>query len=165
MNLPANASPKIQIRNAMANDIGEIIAVVNAAFAVESFIDGTRTDEVRMIEMMEKGEFLVAEDSSGRTVASVYIEQRGNRGYFGMLAVDPAHQGEGLGRLTIEAAENLSRERGCRWMDIRVLSLRPELLPFYEKIGYVETRREEFHPSRPLKEGFKCQSIVMSKRL
>jgi len=82
-----------------------------------------------------------------------------------MLAVDPSRQGTGLGRLMVEAAENHCRQRGCTWMDISVLSLRPELLPFYRKLGYVETSTEEFHPSSPLKSGFECHSIVMSKRL
>jgi ribosomal protein S18 acetylase RimI-like enzyme len=142
-----------------------MIAVVNAAFAVEHFIEGTRTDAERMRGMMQKGEFLVAEDGIGRIVASVYTELRRERGYFGMLAVDPPRQGMGLGRVMVEAAEKHCRLRGCRWMDISVLTLRQELLPFYRKLGFVETRTEEFRPSRPLKPGFECRSIVMSKAL
>jgi GNAT superfamily N-acetyltransferase len=141
-----------------------MIPVVNSAFAIETFLDGTRTDEVRMSEMMQKGEFLVAEDSD-HVVACVYIELRGKRGYFGMLAVDPSRQGTGLGRLMVEAAENHCRQRGCRWMDISVLSLRPELVPFYHKVGYVESDTEEFHPSPPRKPGVKCYIIMLSKEL
>lgn len=142
-----------------------MIDVVNAAFAVEEFIDGTRTDEQRLGEMMRKGEFLVAEADSGKISGCIYVEFRGDHGYFGMLAVEPSQQGTGLGRLLIEGAESRCRQRGCQWMDISVLTLRPELLPFYEKLGYAETRREAFHPSRPLKKGFECESIVMTKRL
>lgn len=142
-----------------------MIGVVNAAFSVEEFIDGTRTDGQRMAEMMQKGEFLVAEDVSGKMSGCIYVEFRGERGYFGMLAVDPMQQGTGLGRNLIETAESHCRQRGCHWMDISVLTLRPELMPFYEKLGYAEIRREEFRPSRPLKEGFECQSIVMTKKL
>jgi ribosomal protein S18 acetylase RimI-like enzyme len=138
--------------------------VVHAAFAIETFIDGTRTDEEGMAEMISHGEFLVAEDG-GRIVACVYVEQRGERGYFGMLAVDPALQGMGLGRAMVEAAESYSKEQGCIAMDIAVLSLRPELLPLYQKLGYVITGTEEFHPSRPLEEGVACHSIIMSKKL
>jgi GNAT superfamily N-acetyltransferase len=155
----------VRIRVATACDMDMMIAVVNAAFAVEHFIEGTRTDAERMLRMMQKGEFLVAEDGTGRVVASAYTELRGERGYFGMLAVDPSRQGRGLGRVMIEAAEDHCRVRGCRWMDISVLTLRQELLPFYRKLGYAETRMEEFRPSRPLKPGFECRSIVMSKAL
>lgn len=142
-----------------------MIAIVNAAFAVEDFIDGTRTDEKRMAEMMQKGEFLVVEGAAGKISGCVYIEQHGERGYFGMLSVDPSQQGAGLGQLLVDAAESHCREKGSQWMDIRVLTLRPELLPFYEGLGYSETRREEFRPSRPLKKGFECECIIMTKRL
>lgn len=142
-----------------------MIAIVNAAFAVETFLDGTRTDEERMAEMMRKGEFLLAEREPGRLVACVYTELRAERGYFGMLAVDPSAQGAGLGRRMVEAAEDYCRHRGCKFMDITVLSLRPELPPFYRKLGYVETGIEEFRPSRPLREGIECHCIVMSKAI
>lgn len=153
------------IRLATAADSSVMIPVINAAFSVEDFIEGTRTDEQRLPEMMQKGQFLVAHDPSGRLLASVYVEVRGTRGYFGMLAVDPAHQGKGLGRMMVEAAEDHCRHQGCKAMDIRVLSLRPELPPFYRKLGYVETGVEEFRPSRPLKPDVECHCIVMSKAL
>jgi GNAT superfamily N-acetyltransferase len=142
-----------------------MIPVINAAFAVETFLDGTRTDEIRLAEYKKSGEFLVAEDESGRIVASIYVEVRGDRGYFGMLAVDPLQQGRGLAHLVIEAAEEHCRSHGCTHMDINVLSLRPELPPFYRKFGYVETGTEEFRPSRPLKSDMECHAILMSKRL
>jgi hypothetical protein len=50
-------------------------------------------------------------------------------------------------------------------MDITVLSLRPELPPFYRRLGYLESGTEEFRPSRPLKSGAECYCIVMSKGL
>jgi ribosomal protein S18 acetylase RimI-like enzyme len=152
------------IRPATSADSRQIIAIVNAAFALEDFLDGTRTDEERLAAMWDKGTFLVAEHG-GNVVASVYVELRGERGYFGMLAVDPSQQGKGLSRIMIEAAENHCRWAGCHAMDISVLSLRPELPSLYRKFGYGETRTEEFRPSRPLKPGYECHVIVMSKSL
>jgi len=165
MAAPSNPEPLPRIRPATAADIPAMIPVVNSAFEIEIFIDGTRTDTDRMSQMMEKGQFFLAEDDSGRVVACVYTETRNERAYFGMLAVEPSKQGTGLGRLMVEPAEDHCRRRGCTWMDISVLSLRPELLPFYRKLGYVETSTEDFHPSRPLKPGCVCYSIVMSKQL
>jgi ribosomal protein S18 acetylase RimI-like enzyme len=162
--VPTSGSP-VHIRLAVPADMAAIIPVVNAAFAIETFLDGTRTDEERMAELMQAGEFLVAEDMSGRMVASVYTEVRGERGYLGMLAVAPARQGTGLGRQMVEAAERHCRGRGCKHMDMKVLSLRPELLPLYRKLGYVETGTEEFHPARALKSGVECHCIILSKAL
>jgi ribosomal protein S18 acetylase RimI-like enzyme len=160
---------KFVVRTSGAADMAAIIPVVNAAFAIETFLDGTRTDEERMGEMMRKGEFLVAEtvgeNGPRRVVAVVYTELHGERGYFGMLSVDPSEQGTGLGRRMVEAAEYHCRQRGCRHMDIVVLSLRPELPPFYQKLGYIETGREPARTSRPLKEDVECHGIVMSKPL
>jgi ribosomal protein S18 acetylase RimI-like enzyme len=156
----------VNIRIATAAHISSITSVTNAAFGIEGgFISGTRTDEVSVAAMMEKGQFLVAETGDLVLVASVYLERRGPRGYFGMLAVDPSKQGAGLGRLMVEAAENFARRHGCTFMDITTLSQRPELPPFYRKLGYAETGTEEFHPNRPLKPGIECHCITMSKPL
>lgn len=161
----AERRPAVQIRLATPQDRAAMIAVINAAFVVEDFIEGTRTDPANMAEMMQKGEFLIAEDGSGQVVACVYTEVRGERGYLGMLAVDPPRQGSGLGRMMTEAAEKHLCDRGCRWIDLRVLSPRRELLPFYEKLGYAQVRTEEFRPPRPLRDGIECHGIIMSKAL
>jgi len=155
----------IHFREAVADDRAQLIALINTSFSVESFFDGTRTDEERLMAMMEKGSILLAEDGDGKLLASVYMERRGARGYLGMLAVDQARQGEGLGRRMVEAAEDRFRRMGCEAVDITVLSLRTELPPIYRRFGYVETGTEEFHPSVPLKPGLECHCIVMSKRL
>lgn len=153
------------IRQASAADAPAIASVTNAAFAVETFIEGLRTDSQRVAEMMRSGSFLVAVARNEQIVASVYVELRGARGYFGMLAVDPMLQGKGLGARMARAAEDYCRERGCKAMDITVLSLRQELLPFYHRLGYQETGTEDFRPSRPLKSDARCYSILMSKNL
>jgi len=155
----------IRIRRAAYSDCGAMARLINSAFAVETFIDGQRTNEAELLERMQKGEFLLACDRAGELVASVYVEVRGSRGYFGMLAVDPQRQGNGLGGRMVEAAEEDCREKGCTAMDLTVLSLRPELPPIYRKLGYVENGVEEFRPSRPLKPGVECHCIVMSKAL
>ena len=164
MSAARNSKLPIRIRSATAGDVPEMIRIVNAAFAIETFIEGPRTDEETMAEMSRTGEFLVAEDG-GRLVACVYVERNGERGYFGMLAVDPPLQGKGIGRAMAEAAESYCRNLGCIAMDIAVLTLRPELLPLYQKLGYVETGTEEFRPSRPLKDGVVCHKIILSKEL
>jgi ribosomal protein S18 acetylase RimI-like enzyme len=162
---PIQVPDAIQVRLATPADVPAIVAVVNAAFAIETFIEGERTDQAQILEMMRKGNFLVAEDSSGRLSASVYVEIRGQAAYFGMLAVAPSCQGRGLGRIMVSAAEESGIGNGCKRMGIAVLSLRPELMPFYRKLGYLESGTEVFHPSRPLKAGAQCFCISMSKAL
>ena len=160
--MSANA---ISIRTATPDDRPRMVMVINEAFAIETFLDGTRTDEVRLSALMERGSFLVTEEDAGQIVASVYLEIRGSRGYIGMLAVDPALQGKGVGRAMIQAAEEHCRAYGCIEMDLVVLSLRPDLPPRYRKLGYMETGTEEFTSTRRLKEGVQCHAILMSKAL
>ena len=159
------SAPELRIRIATAEDRPRLIALINAAFAIETFLESTRTDDARLTALMEKGNILLAEDAEGQVLGSVYTELRGDRGYLGMLAVDPVHQRSRLGRRLVEAAENRFRGMGCEAVDITVLSLRPELPPIYRRFGYVETGTEEFDSSRPLQEGLACHCIVMTKRL
>lgn len=161
----AERGTNLTFRRATDSDCAAMSRLINSAFAIEKFIEGDRTNENELKERMRKGEFLLGYDGSGKLVASVYVEVRRTRGYFGMLAVNPQRQGSGLGRKMIEAAEEYCREKGCTAMDLTVLSLRPELLSLYRKLGYAETGIEEFRPSRPLKPSLECHCIVMSKRL
>jgi len=114
---------------------------------------------------MQKGEILLAEDSSSHVLACIYAETHGNRGYLGQLAVDPGHQRSGLGKQMLAASEDHFREKGCDAIDITVLSLRPELLPIYTRLGFVETGTEPFQMSRTLKDAQECHCIKMSKPL
>jgi ribosomal protein S18 acetylase RimI-like enzyme len=133
----------LRIRPATLADVDDIVRIANAAFLVErEFIDRDRTspDEVRA--MFDKSGFLVGEDETGAMAACVYVEQRGDRGYFGLLSVDPAQLRRGYGRAMIDAVEAHFRARGCRAIDIRVVNLRTELPPIYAKLGFVETGTE-----------------------
>ncbi len=159
------SSNQVSFRLAAAADRPRLIQLINAAFSIETFFEGTRTDAERLAAMMAKGSILMAEDAAGRLLASVYIEDRGKRGYMGMLAVDPARQRAGLGRQLMTEVESRFRAQGCEAVDIVVLSLRSELPPIYQRFGYTITGTEEFKFSRPLKPGVECHCIAMSKPL
>lgn len=163
--MPPEAPGPVRIRSAAIADVPQLTAVVNAAFAVETFLDGRRTDVQGMEAALRGAEFLVAEAGAGHIVACVRLEHRDRLGRFGMLAVDPAWQGEGLGQAMVEAAEERFRALGCTHVSITVLSLRPELLPFYRKLGYAETGTEPFRTQRRLADGVACHGIVLGRKL
>jgi predicted N-acetyltransferase YhbS len=155
----------VQIDIATAADLPSMLEIINSAFVVETFIEGTRTNEKQLRALMRKGQFLVARDEDRKIGASIYTELRGDRGYFGMLAVDPSRQGTGLGRVMVQAAEDSLRASGCSHVDISVLSLRTELFPFYVKLGYTETGTVPYHAPEQLKPGVVCNQVLMSKPL
>jgi GNAT superfamily N-acetyltransferase len=143
-------------------DIAAVVRVINAAYEVEKFfVSGDRTDENTVRRLMTKGAFLVTRDEGGLT-GCVYVELRGSRAYFGMLSVEPSLQGTGLGRRLVEDAEQYARDHGCHVMDIRVVNLRTELQPFYNKLGYVERGTEPVDDPRALQP---FHFILMSKAL
>ena len=106
--------------------------------------------------------FLLLEDESGKLTGSVYVDVRGAKGYFGMLSIDPARQGQGLGARLIDAAEQFCHDAGCRAMEIEVVNLRTELPDFYRRRGYAETGTRPFSPSERTK--LPCHFVVMVKR-
>lgn len=95
MGTPSFSSPPdpVCLRIAESADAEALSRLINAAFVVEQpFIEGERTDPDGVRAYMAKGKFLLAEDSVG-LVGCVYVELRGERGYLGLLGVDPARQG------------------------------------------------------------------------
>ena len=153
----------ISIRRAQSGDVPGLVRLINAAFIVEQFVfDGDRINAEETQAFMETGQFLIVEDSVG-FAGCVYVEIRNDRGYLGLLAVDPGRQGEGLGRTLVAAAEDYFRAEGCCAVDLRIISPRTPLPPFYRHLGYAEIGTAAFSPS--LQSKVPGHYIIMSKQL
>src|SRR5713226_7190712 len=156
-------SNALRFRTADLGDTDSLVHFINVAFRVElPYIEGDRTDAAGVRIYMEKGKFLLAEDSAG-LAGCVYVELRGNRGYLGLLGVDPTLQGTGLGRKLMDAAENYFIEQSCVAVDLRVISPRTPLPAFYRHLGYAETGTAPFPPEVQTK--VPCHYIYMSKSI
>jgi GNAT superfamily N-acetyltransferase len=158
-----DAAP-IKTRTANFADAENIARLVNLAFRPERFfIDGDRTNPEKVRALLDKGKFLLAEEA-GTLTGCVYVELRGDRGYFGLLAVDPARQRAGLGSCLIEAAEQCCRAASCLFMDLTIVNLRKELPGYYRRHGYTENGTlpfpEDQHPPK-----MPCHLVRMSKPL
>ena len=154
-------------RPATPADAPDLTRLINAAYRVEVFfLHGNRTSEPEVLARIEApaSGFLVIQRTDGDGLAgAVYVEVRGDRGYFGLLSVDPSHQGQGLGRVLVEAAEARCRAAGCRALDIDVVNLRTELPAFYAKFGFRPTGVTPFPAPSKLKQP--VHLVLMSKSL
>jgi hypothetical protein len=63
----------------------------------------------------------------------------------------------------MDAAEDHCRAAGCRFMDLRVVNVRTDLPPYYQKLGYVETGDMPF--PEEVRTIIPCHLLIMSKPL
>ncbi|MFJ8696586.1 GNAT family N-acetyltransferase [Streptomyces roseolilacinus] len=140
-------------RDAVEADVPVLVALVESAYRGDAsragwtteadILDGQRTDPdgVRAV-ITAPGSRLVVVERDGAPVACCQLEHRGDVAYFGMFAVRPGSQGGGLGRRVLARAERLAREEwGVREMHMTVISVREELIAWYERRGYRRTGR------------------------
>src|SRR4029078_7894442 len=99
------ASMPLTHRIAEVADAAAIARLINLAFRVEDFfIDGDRTYDAEILALAAAGRFLMAEDD-GALAGVIYVQREGERGYFGLLSIDPARQRAGLGRGLVVRAQ------------------------------------------------------------
>ena len=153
-------------RLAVSSDAETLAALISLAYRVEDFFKiGDRTDAAEVRDKMTRGAFilLLDDEDRDRIAGSVYVTTHDEVGYFGMLSIDPARQGRGLGTRLIAEAENYCRRAGCTTMELEVVNLRTELPPYYRRFGYVESGTRPFTESERTSQP--CHFIVMSKQL
>jgi ribosomal protein S18 acetylase RimI-like enzyme len=71
-----------------------------------------------------------------RVVGSVMVGYDGHRGWVNYLAVDPEHQGAGLGRLLMDEVERHLSVLGCPKVNLQVRTANERAVSFYEHLGY-----------------------------
>lgn len=132
-------------------DIGAIVALVESAYRGEvsrkgwtteaDLLDGQRTDPISVAELLAKpGCCILLGECGTELVACANLERRGDVGYFGMFSVRPDAQGTGLGRAMLAEAERIARsDWKCTEMQMTVISVRDELIAWYERRGYRRT--------------------------
>ena len=153
----------ISIRTAKQSDADAIARLVNTAFLVEQFfIERDRTNPAMVRGLMEKGKFLLTENGLN-LLGCVYFELRGERGYFGMLSIDPPRQRMGVGRRLVNTVENTFRDAGCKFSDMKIVNVRTELHTLYHRWGYVDTGTAIYDDPTPTK--IPVHFIMMSKPL
>jgi ribosomal protein S18 acetylase RimI-like enzyme len=136
------------ISRATLLDIPELVELVNSAYRGEAsrkgwtteadLLDGElRTDDHSMKALIGKPGAIILKFQNGQAVTGcVYLEKQQQNLYLGMLSVSPAAQAQGIGKKLLGAAEHYGKEQHCQKIVMNVISLRHELIDWYERHGY-----------------------------
>jgi len=141
----------LAFRLATVLDVPAVVALVESAYRGDAsrtgwtteadILDGQRTDAAAVTAVVADpaGVLLLAE-SAGELVACCHLENRGDHAYFGMFAVHPGLQGSGVGKAVIAEAERVAAgDWRVGEMHMTVISVRDELIAWYERRGYART--------------------------
>ncbi|MFF7768616.1 GNAT family N-acetyltransferase [Streptomyces massasporeus] len=147
------ATTALTFRDATDADVDELVALIESAYRGDDsragwtteadILEGQRTDPEGVLEVIKSPDSrLMAVERDGRIVACCQLEHQGDHAYFGMFAVSPLLQGAGLGKVIIAEAERQARAAwGVREMQMTVISVRDDLIAWYERRGYRRTGR------------------------
>ncbi|WP_324785054.1 GNAT family N-acetyltransferase [Streptomyces sp. H51] len=154
----AETAAGLTFRDATDADVDTLVALIESAYRGDAsrvgwtteadILQGQRTDPEGVLEVIESPDSrLLTVERDGRVVACCQLEHRGDHAYFGMFAVSPRMQGTGLGKVIIAEAERAVRETwGVREMHMTVISVREDLIAWYERRGYRRTGKTSPFP-------------------
>lgn len=141
----------VRFRVAGAGDIDALVPLVESAYRGEvsrkgwtteaDLLDGQRIDPQGLAETLAKPDsrVMLAVDDTG-LLGCAHVERNGDYAYFGMFSVRPDLQGAGVGNALLAECERIAREEWhCRTMRMTVISVRDELVAWYERRGYRRT--------------------------
>lgn len=141
----------LKFRRAVAADAPAIAKLVNSAYrgeesrrgwtTEEHLLGGQRTDDEAIAEMISgDGSMLWLCFEGEKLVGSVHVAREADATYLGMLSVDPGLQARGIGRALIAEVERIARdEMKSPRVRMTVISVRAELIAYYERRGYRRT--------------------------
>ena len=141
----------MNIGKATLNDILQLEKLINSAYRGEEskkgwtteadLLKGNRinTDELKEIINQPDVVILKCCNDNNDLVGCVYLKKNNNKMYLGMLTVSPTLQAGGIGKKILKASEEYATEKKCNVMEMRVISVRRELIEWYRRRGYHNT--------------------------
>ena len=153
----------LSFRLAEFSDVPHIVALVNSAYRGESsragwtteaeLLDGVRTHDEEILKLIEKPHSLVLLGLlNDEIIASMHLQLASDAAFLGMFAVKPTGQAAGVGKAMMAEAETVvKREWQAKMILMDVISVRQELIAFYERRGYIRTGKlNDFPVSKDL---------------
>lgn len=135
---------------ATEKDITQLLELVESSYRGDiarkgwtcesDIIGGNRTTNEFLKEeiIATGGSYLKHTDDQGKIIGCVYLKVNIQKkiAFVGSLCVYPTLQSQGLGKKLLEAAENIAREAECSKLCVKVITVRKELISWYEKMDF-----------------------------
>lgn len=149
----------MKITKATSQYIPQLVTLVNSAYRGEAskkgwtteanLLDGIRTDNISVEQMINKKDAVILQsfDENDVLQGCVYLEKENTKMYLGMLTVSPLMQATGIGKQLLIEAEKYALEQKCVFVEMTVISVRKELIAWYQKHGYKETGKTKPFPN------------------
>jgi ribosomal protein S18 acetylase RimI-like enzyme len=148
------------ISTATADDITVLVSLINSAYRGEASKKGwtteadllkgeLRTDAPTLTTLLNnpKAVILIYTSTGNAISGCVYLDKQERGLYLGMLTVSPLLQASGIGKQLLAAAEKYANDNNCPSIFMNVISVRHELISWYERQGYYKTGEINPFPS------------------
>lgn len=140
----------IFITKATIDDVPVLARLINRSYRGEAakkgwtteshLLDGLRIDEETLGQYIsDKDTVILKCTNDDEILGCVYLNKSGDGLYFGMLTVNPDKQNIGTGKLLLKHVEWYAREQNCNRVHMTVISVRDELIAWYERHGFTKT--------------------------
>ena len=151
----------LKFRPALVSEAMQITTMINQSYRGETsrlgwtteadLLDGLRTDEAEVRQLIESNHSMIMLCLNGiELMGSVHLEKMEEGVHIGMFVVKPTLQKQGIGKQLLAEAERTAAER---WrisrFSMMVITLRHELIAFYERRGYRRTGVLKEFPVNP----------------
>ena len=142
-------------------DIPSLVQLVNSAYRGEGskkgwtteadLLGGIRTNETTLTSILQNSTDIILKccDADENIIGCVHLQHQLKKIYLGMLTVSPQLQTKGIGKLLLSASEKYARENNFESIIMTVISVRKELINWYERRGYINTGETKPFPHDP----------------
>ncbi len=138
-------------RHATSNDTTTIVSLVNRSYRGDSsrlgwateadLLSGKRIDRTELSQLLnDTNSLILIAHNKASILAVIHAHRENNSVHFGLFAVEPTLQTNGIGKSLLAYAESeVCRRWGVSTAFMEVITHRSELIAYYERRGYVRT--------------------------
>lgn len=142
---------------ATLEDVSALEKLINSAYRGETsklgwtteanLLSGKRITEDELSEIIENEENTIYKfTNNNKIIGCVLLVNKKDNLYLGMLTVSPKLQNSGIGKQLLKRAETHALTLGLPKIVMSVISIREELIAWYNRYGFLDTEKREPFP-------------------